>query len=174
MLQSKLNVQRGSLVSNVNVWFREQVCLLLERNAPRVSQSQGPEHSSTFLLSYLVDIHSAEIWVCKSFLLLLLLSLFFLSLTFSWSFLPTQFSWGGGGAGRILSPVSCLYQEARSWRSFWMWSSHFLLIGHHQEEELRIFSYYSDASYSKSPSGIIETNFCFNSILPCTSSPTGC
>ena len=37
MLQAKLNLQRGGLVSNANVWSREQVYLLLERNAPRVS-----------------------------------------------------------------------------------------------------------------------------------------
>lgn len=49
----------------------------------------------------------------------------------------------------------------------------FLLTGDHQEEH-RMCSCYSDASYSKSPLGIRVTHFCLNSILPCTSSPARC
>lgn len=90
---------------------------------------------------------------------------------FLWHF-PGLFYPHSSPEKRVLSPPGGP-STVRSWRSFWIWSSHFLLIGDHQEE-FKIFSCNSNASYSQSPLGIIGTNLCFNSILPCTSSPTGC
>lgn len=147
-------------VRNDDVWSSGQVCPLLERKCPQ--DQLITESRAQFTLCLIPPSwHPFHRDLCLE-----VPSLATLTLSLSFAYILLGFS-----APTVLlkSPGS----TASSWRLLWMWSSKILLTGDHQEEH-RMCSCYSDASYSKSPLGIRVTHFCLNSILPCTSFPTRC